>query len=80
MMSASTGRSICGQYTGAPVAAATGATAPMWSKWQWVMRIASIVTPSEPAAASSRSGSSPGSIMIAGTPVPVCAAPAEPTM
>jgi hypothetical protein len=32
MMSASTGTSISGQCTGAPVAPATGATAPMWSK------------------------------------------------
>ena len=49
----------------APVALAKGATAPMWSKWQWVMRIASISTPSARAAASSRSCSSPGSTITA---------------
>ena len=65
MMSASTGTSICGHQTGAPVASATGATAPMWSKWQWVTRIPSIVTPSESMASSSRSGSSPGSTITA---------------
>ena len=35
-----------GQYTGAPVARAIAATAPMWSKWVWVSRIASGSTPS----------------------------------
>ncbi len=35
--------SISGHHTFAPVALATGATAPMWSKWQWVSRIASSV-------------------------------------
>src|SRR5262245_11209399 len=65
MMSASTATSISGQYTGAPVALATGATAPMWSKWQWVTRIASMTTPSAPAAASSLSASSPGSTITA---------------
>ena len=37
----------------------------MWSKWQWVIRIASISTPSAFAAASSRSASSPGSTITA---------------
>ena len=60
-MSASTGTSISGHQTGAPVASATGATAPMWSKWQWVTRIASIVKPSESTAPRIRSASSPGS-------------------
>ena len=27
-------------YTGAPVAAASGAIPPRWSQWQWVTRIA----------------------------------------
>ena len=40
-MSARIGASIAGQWTGAPVARATGATAPMWSKWVCVRRIAS---------------------------------------
>src|SRR5271166_360461 len=37
----------------------------MWSKWQWVMRIASTSTPSERTASSRRSASSPGSTMTA---------------
>ncbi len=41
MMSASTPFSISGTQTSAPVARATGATAPTWSKWVWVSRIAS---------------------------------------
>ena len=45
-MSASTGTSISGHQTGAPVAFATGATAPTWSKWVWVRRIASTPIPS----------------------------------
>ena len=61
MMSARTGTSIFGQYTGAPVARATGATAPMWSKCVWVSRTASIVRPSSSMAPRMRSGSSPGS-------------------
>ena len=44
MMLASTCVSSSGQYTGASVARATGATAPTWSKWVWVMRIASTVS------------------------------------
>ena len=55
-MSASTGVSISGHQTGAPVAFAIGATAPMWSKWVWVSRIPSIVTPSSSAAARIRGG------------------------
>src|SRR5690242_15575483 len=35
----------------------------MWSKWQWVMRIASAVPPKASRAARMRSGSSPGSTM-----------------
>src|ERR1700761_3985656 len=61
MMSASTGFSISGTYTGAPVALATGATAPMWSKWVWVRRIASTSAPVASIAARMRSASSPGS-------------------
>src|SRR5215213_5276376 len=61
MMSASTGSSIRGHHTGAPVAFATGATAPMWSKWQWVRRIASTLAPLASTAARIRSASSPGS-------------------
>ena len=41
MMSASTNASIFGTQTSAPVARATGATAPTWSKWVCVRRIAS---------------------------------------
>src|SRR3954462_7201447 len=63
MMSARTGTSSFGHQTGAPVARATGATAPMWSKCVCVSRIASSVTPSCSIAPRSRSGSSPGSIM-----------------
>src|ERR1700709_1752629 len=61
MMSASTGFSISGTYTGAPVARATGATAPMWSKWVWVRMIASTSAPVPSIAARIRSASSPGS-------------------
>ena len=65
MMSASTGdldlRAVHGRAGGS----ATGATAPMWSKWQWVSRIASTVTPSSATAASRRSASSPGSMTSA---------------
>src|SRR5262245_52440042 len=64
-MSASTGFSSSGHQTGAPVAFATGATAPMWSKWVWVTRIASTVTPMSSSSARIRSGSSPGSTTIA---------------
>src|ERR1700754_5164816 len=60
-MSARTGVSISGHQTGAPVALAIGATAPMWSKWVWVRRIPSIVTPSSSAAWRIRGASSPGS-------------------
>ena len=60
-MSRSTGTSSSGQYTGAPVARATGATAPMWSKWVWVTRIASIPSPSSSTTWRIRSSSSPGS-------------------
>ena len=66
MMFASTPCSSSGQYTGAPVARATGATAPTWSKWVWVSRIASRVSiPSAGSASSSRSASSPGSTITA---------------
>src|SRR5437588_732446 len=62
MMSARTRVSSAGQYTGAPVARATGATAPTWSKCVWVRRIASsCVIPIAPSASISRSASSPGS-------------------
>ena len=43
MMSASTSFSISGTQTSAPVALATGATAPTWSKCVWVSRIPSSV-------------------------------------
>jgi hypothetical protein len=65
MMSASRSTSSLGQYTGAPVAFATGATAPTWSTSVCVMRIASSVTPSCSMPPSSRSGSSPGSTSTA---------------
>ena len=65
MMSASTGFSISGTQTSAPVALATGATAPTWSKWVWVSRMPSSVTPSSSIAASSLSASSPGSTISA---------------
>ena len=64
-MSARTGVSISGHQTGAPVAFATGATAPMWSKWVWVSRIPSIVTPSSSTALRIRGASSPGSTISA---------------
>src|SRR5215207_2054384 len=65
MMSASTGTSISGHQTSAPVARARGATAPTWSKCVCVRRIAVISTSSASIAASSRGASSPGSITIA---------------
>ena len=43
-MSRSRSTSSFGQYTGAPVAFASGATAPTWSTSVWVIRIASIAT------------------------------------
>ncbi len=49
----------------APVARATGATAPTWSKWVCVSRMPSSVAPSESSAASSLSASSPGSTISA---------------
>src|SRR3954454_7599567 len=65
MMSASTGFSIWGTQTSAPVAFATGATAPTWSKCVCVSRIPSSVTPSWSRAPSSFGASSPGSMMSA---------------
>src|SRR3954470_19355036 len=65
MMSASTGFSSCGTHTSAPVAVATGATAPTWSKCVWVSRIPSRVTPSSSIAARSFGASSPGSTISA---------------
>src|SRR5215210_2709971 len=65
MMSASTPFSSSGQYTGAPVWRASGATAPTWSKCVWVSRIASTVSPSSSRPAIRRSASSPGSTTIA---------------
>src|SRR5215218_10066287 len=65
MMSASTGTSSSGHQTSAPVARASGATAPTWSKCVCVSRIAATSSPSAPIAAISRSASSPGSITIA---------------
>ena len=65
MMSASTGTSSSGHQTSAPVARASGATAPTWSKCVWVSRIAATSTPSASIASSSRGASSPGSITIA---------------
>ena len=64
-MSASTSRSSDGQYTGAPVARASGATAPTWSMWVWVTRIASTRDAERATASIRRCGSSPGSTMIA---------------
>ncbi len=57
--------SISGHHTCAPVARATGATAPMWSKWQCVSRMPSSVTPAPSTAATRRAASSPGSTMTA---------------
>src|SRR5687768_14112037 len=65
MMSASTRFSISGTHTSAPVAFATGATAPTWSKCVWVSRIPSSVTPRASIAPSSLSASSPGSTISA---------------
>ena len=56
MMSASTGASSSGHQTSAPVARATGATAPTWSKWVWVSRIAATSSSSASIASSSRCG------------------------
>src|SRR3954451_24381352 len=64
-MSASTGASTSGHQTGAPVAFAMGATAPMWSKCVWVRRIPSIEVPSSFAPARILSASSPGSMISA---------------
>src|SRR5688572_19924241 len=65
MMSASTGFSICGTQTSAPVAVATGATAPTWSKCVCVRRIPSSSTPSSSIALRSFGASSPGSTISA---------------
>src|SRR3954463_10713023 len=65
MMSARTPFSSSGQYTGAPVWRASGATAPTWSKCVCVSRIASTLSPSSSSAAIGRSASSPGSTTIA---------------
>src|SRR5215208_7118616 len=65
MMSASTATSSSGHQTSAPVARASGATAPTWSKCVCVSRIAATSSPSAPISATSRSASSPGSITIA---------------
>ena len=65
MMSASTGASISGHQTSAPVAAGDGATAPTWSKWVCVSRIAATSSSSAAIAPSRRSASSPGSITTA---------------
>src|SRR5918997_534033 len=64
-MSSSTNFSIAGTHTSAPVALATGATAPTWSKCVWVSRIPSSVTPSSLMASSSLPASSPGSTISA---------------
>src|SRR3954469_4086186 len=64
-MSARTAVSISGHQTGAPVALAIGATAPMWSKWVWVRRIPSIVRLSSSVAPRILSASSPGSTISA---------------
>src|SRR3954454_12393857 len=65
MMSCSRATSSFGQYTGAPVAFASGATAPTWATSVCVIRIASTVAPSFSMAPVSSSGSSPGSISSA---------------
>src|SRR3954451_17491043 len=65
MMSASTPFSISGTHTSAPVASATGATAPTWSKCVCVSRIASSVTFSSSSACRSFGASSPGSMIRA---------------
>ena len=65
MMSARMNASIFGTQTSAPVAFATGATAPTWSKCVCVRRMPSSVTPSASIAASSLSASSPGSTISA---------------
>src|SRR5947208_207043 len=65
MMSASTGFSISGTHTSAPVAFATGATAPTWSKCVCVRRIPSSVSPSSSIAFRSFGASSPGSTISA---------------
>src|SRR3954467_418985 len=61
MMSCRRATSAFGQYTGAPVAFASGATAPTWSISVCVTRIASTLASSCSIAPRSRSGSSPGS-------------------
>src|SRR3954463_3605557 len=61
MMSCRRATSAFGQYTGAPVAFASGATAPTWSMSVCVTRIASTLASSCSIAPRSRSGSSPGS-------------------
>src|SRR4051794_34310804 len=65
MMSASTGFSISGTQTSAPVAFATGATAPTWSKCVCVSRMPSSVRPSSSSAPRSFGASSPGSTIRA---------------
>jgi hypothetical protein len=65
MMSASTRFSISGTQTSAPVARATGATAPTWSKWVWVRRIAASSSSSASIAPRSFGASSPGSTITA---------------
>src|SRR4051794_11436655 len=65
MMSCRRATSSFGQYTGAPVAFASGATAPTWSTSVCVIRIASTFAPSFSIAPVSSSGSSPGSISSA---------------
>src|SRR5918996_2036391 len=65
MMSASTGFSISGTQTSAPVAFAIGATAPTWSKCVCVSRIPLRSSPRPSIALSSFGASSPGSTMSA---------------
>src|SRR3954454_9748239 len=65
MMSASTGFSMSGTHTSAPVAFATGATAPTWSKWVCVRRMPSSVRFSSSRALRSFGASSPGSMIRA---------------
>src|SRR3954454_22946628 len=65
MMSWRTGFSISGTQTSAPVALATGATAPTWSKCVCVRRMPSSVRLSSSSALRSFGGSSPGSTISA---------------
>src|SRR4051794_30680295 len=65
MMSASTGFSISGTQTSAPVALATGATAPTWSKCVCVRRMPSSFRFSCSRASRSFGASSPGSTISA---------------